>query len=46
MKLLTRKFLLELHENPWTYILKLYPTSSERRKILDRILESKEVVTE
>ena len=41
-----RKFVLELHENPWTYILRLYPTSQERKKILDRLLKSEEVVSE
>ncbi len=41
-----RKFVLDLHENPWTYILKLYPTSQERKKVLDRLLESEEVITE
>ncbi|NPB00429.1 MAG: hypothetical protein GXO10_03545 [Crenarchaeota archaeon] len=41
-----RKLALELHENPWTYILKLYPTSSERKKMLDKLLKSEEVVTE
>jgi len=41
-----RKFVLELHENPWTYILRLYPTSQERKKILDRLLKSEEVISE
>jgi|GEM_PF-2695754 len=40
-----KKFVLELHENPWTYILKLYPTSQERKKVLKRLLEGEEVVT-
>jgi len=35
----------ELSENPWIYIIKLYPTSKERKKVLKYLIEIEEVIT-
>jgi len=39
-----KRLALELIENPWTYILRMYPTSEERRKILNHLLEEEVVI--